>query len=93
MVVVIVGRELLVTVLRGFIEQRGGDFSAKMPGKLKMVFQCVAAAAALYLLSVAESPPSWVTGTFVVALWAAVVTTIYSGWIYVVRAVKILTQR
>ena len=42
MAVVVVGRELLVTALRGFIEQRGGDFSAKMAGKLKMVFQCVA---------------------------------------------------
>jgi len=39
MAVVVVARELLVTALRGFIEQRGGDFSAKMSGKLKMVFQ------------------------------------------------------
>ena len=43
MVVVIVGRELLVTALRSFIEERGCDFSAKMSGKLKMVLQCVAA--------------------------------------------------
>ena len=33
MVVVIVGRELLVTALRSFIEDRGSDFSAKMVGK------------------------------------------------------------
>ena len=39
MAVVIVGREMLVTVLRSFIEQKGGDFSARMAGKLKMVFQ------------------------------------------------------
>ena len=39
MVVVIVGRELLVTALRSFLEDRGSDFSAKMSGKLKMVLQ------------------------------------------------------
>ena len=37
MAVVVVGRELLVTALRGFIEQHGGDFSAKFSGKLKMI--------------------------------------------------------
>ena len=43
MVVVIVGRELLVTALRSFLEERGSDFSANLSGKLKMVLQCVAA--------------------------------------------------
>ena len=50
MVVVIVGRELLVTALRSFIEDRGSDFSAKMSGKLKMVFQCIAAGTCLFYL-------------------------------------------
>ena len=50
MVVVIVGRELLVTALRSFIEDRGVDFSAKMSGKLKMVLQCVAAGVCLFYL-------------------------------------------
>ena len=40
MAVVVTGRELLVTVLRSLIEGAGGDFSAKMAGKLKMWFQC-----------------------------------------------------
>ena len=35
MTVVIVGRELLVTALRTFVEQSGGDFSAKWIGKWK----------------------------------------------------------
>ena len=43
---VVVGRELLVTALRSFLEQQGADFSAAMSGKLKMVLQCVAAASA-----------------------------------------------
>ena len=37
MAVVVVGRELLVTVIRSLIEGSGGDFSAKMAGKLKML--------------------------------------------------------
>src|SRR3954468_10769385 len=45
MAVVVVARELLVTALRGFFEERGTDFSAKWSGKWKMVFQCAAVAA------------------------------------------------
>ncbi|MDR1480732.1 MAG: CDP-diacylglycerol--glycerol-3-phosphate 3-phosphatidyltransferase [Planctomycetaceae bacterium] len=42
MVVVIIGRELLVTSLRAVVESSGEDFSAKWIGKIKMWFQCVA---------------------------------------------------
>jgi len=51
MVIVIIGRELLVTSLRAFVEGSGGDFSAKWMGKLKMVFQCAAIILALLYLS------------------------------------------
>ncbi|MDR2116854.1 MAG: CDP-diacylglycerol--glycerol-3-phosphate 3-phosphatidyltransferase [Planctomycetaceae bacterium] len=55
MVIVIVGRELLVTSLRAFVESSGGDFSAKWIGKWKMAFQCVAVIACfLYLAGGAE---------------------------------------
>ena len=66
MVVVIVGRELLVTALRSFIEDRGSDFSAKMSGKLKMVLQCVAAGACLfylYLPTASRKRPAQPTGS------------------------------
>jgi CDP-diacylglycerol--glycerol-3-phosphate 3-phosphatidyltransferase len=92
MVVVIVGRELLVTALRGVIEQEGGDFSAKMSGKLKMVFQCIAASAALFYLSFTEGAPAWVLWTIIVSIWTAVLLTIYSGMVYVVAAVKMLQR-
>ncbi|MDR0392558.1 MAG: CDP-alcohol phosphatidyltransferase family protein [Planctomycetaceae bacterium] len=42
MVVIIVGRELLITSLRAVVESSGKDFSAKWIGKVKMWFQCVA---------------------------------------------------
>jgi len=48
--VVVVGRELLVTALRGYMESIGIDFSAKWSGKWKMVLQCVAAVASMFTL-------------------------------------------
>jgi len=51
MVIIIIGRELLVTSLRTFVESAGGDFSAKWLGKLKMALQCAAVILALLYLS------------------------------------------
>lgn len=91
MVVVIVGRELLVTALRSFIEDRGADFSAKMSGKLKMVLQCVAAGASLLYLSYkAIDAPAWIYWSMVVSIWSAVLLTVYSGVAYVQVAARLL---
>ncbi|MGA2617750.1 MAG: CDP-diacylglycerol--glycerol-3-phosphate 3-phosphatidyltransferase [Thermoguttaceae bacterium] len=99
MVVVIVGRELLVTALRSFIEERGSDFSAKMSGKLKMVLQCVAAGACMVFLhypplagTARPDAPAWVWWIMVLATWSAVVLTVYSGVVYVLAAVRLLRQ-
>ncbi len=81
MVVVIVGRELLVTALRSFLEQQGADFSANMAGKLKMVLQCVAIGVALYFLSyAADSVPDVIEYSLIASVWAAVLLTLYSGF-------------
>jgi len=96
MVVVIVGRELLVTALRSFMEERGSDFSARMSGKLKMVLQCVAATLALLYLSLADREAGWTTWLWwplVASIWAAVILTVYSGLIYVYGAVRLLRKR
>jgi len=93
MVVVLVGRELLVTALRSFLEDQGADFSAKMSGKLKMVFQCVAAGACLVYLDYpnpATAAPDWVRWTMIVSIWVAVLSTIYSGLIYLVVAGRLV---
>lgn len=93
MAVVVVGRELLVTALRSFLEERGADFSAKMPGKIKMVFQCAAVALSLLILSYGDQPqPTWLPATTSVVVWLAVLSTIYSGAGYVVSATKLLRQ-
>ena len=93
MVVVIVGREILVTALRIFIEERGSDFSAQWSGKIKMVFQCLAASVCLFYLSYAnplENAPQWCRVLLVVSVWSAVISTVYSGAVYVRAAIKVL---
>ena len=96
MAVVVVGRELLVTMLRGYIEQHGGDFSANRAGKLKMVFQCIAVGGCLLVFdiqSVGRETETfavvigWITA---VAVWVAIVSTIYSGTIYIFAATKMV---
>ena len=90
MAVVVVGREMLVTALRSFIEQSGGDFSAKMAGKLKMVFQCIAVAASLVMLTYTDvnASPKWVYYILLVSVWLALALTLYSGAEYVIAAAK-----
>jgi CDP-diacylglycerol--glycerol-3-phosphate 3-phosphatidyltransferase len=94
MAVVVVGRELLVTALRSFLEQQGADFSATLSGKLKMVLQCVAVVLSLYRLSYAAAPiPEWLHPTLMAAVWSAVVLTVVSGIAYVFAAAKLLRLR
>lgn len=94
MAVVVVGREMLVTALRGFIEQSGGDFSAKWAGKWKMLFQCVAVVASLLALMHGGSAksPQWLHWTLLGSAWLAVLSTIYSGAGYLMAAAKFLRQ-
>ena len=96
MVVVIVGRELLVTALRSFMEERGSDFSAKMSGKLKMLLQCFAAGACILYLaypSYGKPVPVWLVWTTIGLVWTAVLSTVYSGVVYVMAAVELLRDK
>ena len=91
MAVVVTGRELLVTVLRSLIEGSGGDFSAKMPGKLKMWFQCIAGGAALVALAINKDTieteiPNWLLYILIGSIWLAIFSTIHSGALYVFAA-------
>lgn len=88
--VIVMARELLVTALRSFIEQRGRDFSAEMAGKLKMVLQCVAAGASLFYLAFGH--PSWLVVPLDVCVWSAVALTVYSGATYVRRAIRLAAE-
>lgn len=86
MATIVVGRELLVTSLRGMIEGSGGDFSARQLGKWKMVLQCAAVIAVLLLLI--YPTVEWLTWASQGLLWAAILLTVYSGYDYAVIAAK-----
>ena len=89
MAVVIMGREMLVTAIRGFMEQKGIDFRAKWAGKIKMGFQCIACAAGCLYLSFDEGfAPEWLYWTVVVSVWVTIFSTLQSGFGYVMAAVK-----
>lgn len=82
MAIVVVGRELLVTSLRGMIEGAGGDFSARALGKWKMVLQCLAVAVVLVCLIRQPTEP-WLIIARQVSVWLAVLLTLYSGLDYI----------
>jgi CDP-diacylglycerol--glycerol-3-phosphate 3-phosphatidyltransferase len=90
MAVVVVGRELLVTALRSYLEGEGADFSASMSGKLKMLLQCIAAALSLFALYYGSPRPDVLHWALVGSVWAAVLLTIYSGIAYIQRAYALL---
>jgi CDP-diacylglycerol--glycerol-3-phosphate 3-phosphatidyltransferase len=103
MAVIVIAREILVTALRSFFEEHGTDFSAKWSGKWKMVLQCAAAAMSLWRLwyydfdAAAQQwgavVPDAVTWSLRLLVWGAVALTIYSGWVYVDRALRLVTGR
>lgn len=97
-VVLIVGREFLVTGIRGFIEARGQSFAATWSGKTKMIFQSIAIPA-LFLRQVVmglfpEPEYEWIERDVrwfaMSVLSIALLLTLYSGALYVVRAARIL---
>ncbi|MDO5566893.1 MAG: CDP-diacylglycerol--glycerol-3-phosphate 3-phosphatidyltransferase [Planctomycetia bacterium] len=94
MVVVIVLRELIVTVIRSAVESSGGDFSAKWLGKCKMLLQCIAIPACfLYLIvlhntSFGQQPPRWLILVLITSLWGTVVLSVYSCVQYIIAAAR-----
>jgi CDP-diacylglycerol--glycerol-3-phosphate 3-phosphatidyltransferase len=94
--VIIVGRELLVTALRSFLEQQGADFSATFSGKMKMILQCAAVALSLVGLAWLAGPskgaelPGWFAWLRDICVWSAVALTVMSGVAYVRTAIRLL---
>ena len=90
MATIVIGRELLVTSLRGMIEGSGGDFSASQLGKWKMVLQCVAVVA--ILVCMIQPDVEWIEWTSFGLLWAAIVLTVYSGIDYSFAAARVMRE-
>lgn len=89
MVIIVIGREMFVSSLRGILEQQGKDFSASFSGKAKMVVQSVAVTAALLSL-VPELSLPWLVPVRDLLLWSAVAVTVWSGLVYVNRGIRLL---
>jgi CDP-diacylglycerol--glycerol-3-phosphate 3-phosphatidyltransferase len=91
MVVVIVGRELLVTSIRGVLEGQGVRFGADVWGKLKMLTQSVAVPTVLITIAVTDvliTPDHRPWGRWLIdsAVWTMVLVTALSGLPYILRA-------
>jgi CDP-diacylglycerol--glycerol-3-phosphate 3-phosphatidyltransferase len=97
MVTVIVARELIITSLRGFMENLGATFGADWLGKIKMVLQCAALVAIFVALEYKEvaldewvrSLVDWVRDILIYAMLAA---TALSGLQYLWRAFAVLRK-
>jgi CDP-diacylglycerol--glycerol-3-phosphate 3-phosphatidyltransferase len=93
MAVLVVAREMIVTVIRSYLEQQGHDFSAKWSGKFKMVLQCLAVIGSLWLLSRyarGEDSGKWLPQVTNWLVWLAIIATVYSGWVYIAVARRML---
>lgn len=91
MAVVVLGREFLVTTLRGMIEGGGGDFSAVNIGKYKFVAQVLSALVCLIWISPWRiwNGSEVMKPLFVdVWLWVMIAITLASGVIYTRLAIK-----
>jgi CDP-diacylglycerol--glycerol-3-phosphate 3-phosphatidyltransferase len=87
MVTVVVARELIITGLRGFLENLGANFGADWLGKLKMGLQCVALFAIFAALQWRQQPLFVVRNVLIYAMLAA---TTLSGLQYLWKAVTLL---
>lgn len=90
-VVVVVTRELVVTGLRGYLENQGAKFGADWAGKIKMGLQCAALLAVFLYLS--WQSVEWLAWTWVlrdVLIYGMAGSTILSGVLYLWRAAALL---
>ena len=87
MVVLILGRELLVTAIRGYMESEGIAFGASWSGKAKMILQSIVIP--ILLLIVAHFDPLNHSGIRVlqtVLVYLTLTVTVVSGLPYIRRA-------
>ncbi len=95
MVTVVIGRELLITGLRGIVEATGQKFGADWFGKLKTILQSAAIIGMLSLQSLrgyedTHSVMATLEMVQIVLLYAMLAATIGSGLQYLVKAERLL---
>ncbi len=92
MVTLIVGREILITGIRGIVEATGQKFGADWFGKLKTVLQCIAILMILSLKTIGDHDSSALKITEVSVIYAMLVATLGSGLQYLYKASKLLNK-
>lgn len=93
MVVVILGRELLVTSIRAVAEEEGIDFSAEVSGKAKMILQACVIPFILVMLGITEvHRGTWGRHVIDLAVWVTVGVTAASAAPYVARGIAVLRK-
>jgi CDP-diacylglycerol---glycerol-3-phosphate 3-phosphatidyltransferase len=91
MVTVMVARELIITGLRSFMENRGASFGADWLGKVKMVLQCAALVAVFVALEAKDTQVSAALDLLRdVLIYAMLAATALSGLQYLWRAAQLL---
>ena len=89
---VVIIREIYITSLRGFFEQQGIDFSAKLLGKLKLIFQAVTIPVCTMSLetSFAQNTSFIMFRDYLVI--GTILITIYSGIDYTLQGIKLFRE-
>lgn len=87
-VVIVIGREFLVTAIRGVMEASGQEFGADQLGKWKMVTQCCTVGA-LMLLTI---DVAWMEWPAIISFWSSLVLTVVSGFNYVMKARHVILK-
>jgi CDP-diacylglycerol--glycerol-3-phosphate 3-phosphatidyltransferase len=95
MVTLVVARELVITGLRSFMENRGATFGADWLGKIKMVLQCATLFAIFVVLEAVAlqgTAGTLLVGIRDVLIYAMLAATALSGLQYLYRAALLLRQ-
>jgi CDP-diacylglycerol--glycerol-3-phosphate 3-phosphatidyltransferase len=95
MATVVVGRELVVTGIRGIVEATGKKFGADWFGKLKMGLQCAVLIGVLWIQwwksdGLDKNVLALLERVQPILLYAMLAATIGSGLQYLVKAVRLL---
>lgn len=90
MAVVIFAREILVTGIRGFSESRDLPFATTVFGKSKMALQWLTIAWILLLTAHGRTWGHWATLARDILVWATVVVTVATAFVYVGRTRRLM---
>lgn len=87
-VIIILGREVLISVLREYFARRKVFIAADIWGKLKTVLQMVGIIAAMAYTVIWGPFTNFLHIAFEIYYWLVVAVTLYSGWGYLAAWVK-----